>query len=234
MRILTTHPAPRMLPAVLAAARPGAFAVALAVVFAVATVAAISIPAAPPAAAQQPGRDAQQVPPTAIVAGDSVPALVGYDLGDSVITRPWDEGRLHVVVFWAPYAQPSLNQLPAMQELAERHAGDGLAVVGVTWEPLPLDNLNALRADVGLEFPMLRPHPKFDREWRAVGAFPTTFLVDAEGKVLRRYLGWSEEQKAALAADVAAALAGEALGPVVQPSRDHYVTKSEAFQRRRS
>ena len=47
--------------------------------------------------------------------------------------------------------------------------------------------------------------------------FPTTFLIDREGKVVRRYVGASPAQIDGLMEDVDAVLAGRPLGSMVLP-----------------
>jgi hypothetical protein len=47
--------------------------------------------------------------------------------------------------------------------------------------------------------------------------FPTSFLIDREGKIVRRYVGASPEQIEGLVQDVEAVLAGRPLGSMVMP-----------------
>lgn len=105
--------------------------------------------------------------------------------------------RPRIVNFWATWCGPCREEMPDLQALAEAldAAGQGgvaserIEVVGVTVDrDLNLAREFLLQYDVGFRqlsdpgMQLLNPHIKVD-------AYPTTLLLDAEGRVLRRSLG---------------------------------------------
>ena len=68
-----------------------------------------------------------------------------------------------------------------------------------------------------MTYPVIRPAKGVAGAWGGGGTLPLTFLIDGEGRVLRRYVGATEEQIEGLVRDVEAALRGEPLGPPVIP-----------------
>jgi hypothetical protein len=56
---------------------------------------------------------------------------------------------------------------------------------------------------------------------------PLSFLIDGDGKVMRRYLGATEEQIQGLIADVDAALAGRELGDPIIPEVPNVATEAD-------
>jgi len=104
-------------------------------------------------------------------------------------------GKVVLVDFWASWCGPCLRSFPWMNELQQRHAGEGFVIVAVN-----LDQERAL-ADAFLQ----KLPPKFRIEYDAAGsiakqfdvqAMPTSFLVDRRGRVRIRHAGFRDAQRA--------------------------------------
>ncbi len=93
--------------------------------------------------------------------------------------------------FWATWCEPCLEEMPSLQRLAERHAGRPLAVIGI--------NLGEGEARIqgfvdrtGTAFPLLLDRDgDAKRAWRVNGV-PTTFVIDARGKVRYTLVGGAD------------------------------------------
>jgi thiol-disulfide isomerase/thioredoxin len=100
-------------------------------------------------------------------------------------------GKVVLVDFWASWCGPCLRSFPWMNELQQRHAGEGLVIVAVN-----LDQDRAL-ADAFIK----KLPPKFRVEFDPAGAvatqfgvqaMPTSFLVDRRGQVRARHAGFRD------------------------------------------
>jgi thiol-disulfide isomerase/thioredoxin len=104
-------------------------------------------------------------------------------------------GKVVLVDFWASWCAPCLQSFPWMNELQQKHAGEGLVIVAVN-----LDQDRAL-ADA-----FLRKVPaKFRLEYDPAGniarqfdvqAMPTSFLIDRSGRVRTRHAGFKDKHRA--------------------------------------
>ena len=105
-----------------------------------------------------------------------------------------------------------------LQRLSDRHRDDGLAVLGILFDPKS-DDEGARRYldEVGAKYPTMRANLDTLKAWGGIGMFPTTFLIDREGKIVRRYVGASPAQVEGLVGDVDAVLAGRPLGSMFMP-----------------
>jgi thiol-disulfide isomerase/thioredoxin len=104
-------------------------------------------------------------------------------------------GKVVLVDFWASWCGPCLRSFPWMNELQQRHAGEGLVIVAVN-----LDQDRTL-ADAFIK----KLPPKFRVEFDPAGqiatrfgveAMPTSFLIDRRGKVRVRHAGFRDAQRA--------------------------------------
>ncbi len=145
----------------------------------------------------QPAR-AEDLPPlthalTSISRPYAAPALKLPDLDGKVHDLADLNGKLVVVNFWATWCPPCRREMPSLERLRQRLADRGLAVVAVDVGE---------DADTVFSFTgQLEPAPAFplllDRDSRAMQAWkvkglPTTFVVDARGRVIYRAVGGRE------------------------------------------
>lgn len=115
-------------------------------------------------------------------AGRAVPPLATPDLEG----QPWDlaalRGRPVLVNFWATWCAPCVQELPALQALAEQVPELVVLAVNVR-ERAP--RVRRWLAAAGLELTVLPdPFGHITRAWE-VSVFPTTVLIDATGQPVR-------------------------------------------------
>ncbi len=94
-------------------------------------------------------------------------------------------GRVVLLDFWAVDCPPCRVEMPRLQALYRRYAGQGLRVVGVTqMDPKPAAARRALH-QLGVTYPvLLDPGERIGRQYR-LEAHPTTVLIDRQGVVRR-------------------------------------------------
>ena len=154
----------------------------------------------------------------ALAPGDPAPPIQLPLLNGEVHEHVFAGQRFTLVNFWATWCKPCREEMPALQRLSERHREDGLAVVGILFDPKS-DDEGARRYldEVGVRYPTMRGTLDTLRTWGGIGMFPTTFLIDSKGQIVRRYVGASPAQIEGLMGDVDAVLAGRPLGSMVMP-----------------
>lgn len=105
-------------------------------------------------------------------------------------------GKPVMVNFWATWCEPCREEFPMVNELAQKHAPQGLVVLGVS-----LDDdgevvlVRRFLARIKPVFPIYRKKPgreepfinSIDPKWS--GAIPATFFYDREGRLVARLVG---------------------------------------------
>jgi len=110
------------------------------------------------------------------------PALVARDLSNVEKSLSDYRGRVLLVNFWATWCPPCRQEMPSMEKLRQKMAGQPLVILGVA-SGETLADVNAFLPSMKLEFPiLLDPESLNTRRWK-VFALPTSFLLDAEGRV---------------------------------------------------
>ena len=110
---------------------------------------------------------------------------------------------------WATWCTPCKDEMPWLETLHERYAGQGLQIVGVSIDRSGLDDsVRGYADDLGVTFSIWRdPSNRFARTFETTGV-PETLLIGRDGEVLYRWKGALVEDNADDLALIEDALAG--------------------------
>jgi len=105
------------------------------------------------------------------------------------------KGKVVLVDFWATWCGPCRMSIPELVDLQEKYRGKGLVVVGISVddEKVSKGELVAFKEKMRINYPILRANDKVyvDYFGRASGfSIPTLFVIDREGKVRNRLVGF--------------------------------------------
>jgi thiol-disulfide isomerase/thioredoxin len=122
--------------------------------------------------------------------GTQFPAaeLAALDDGTGRIVGAAGE-KVQVINFWANWCEPCRNEMPSLQRLSEKLDPNKYSVVGVTVDE---DRYLALEFLLEHEISFKNYHDegmKFTTDVLGIEAFPVTFIVAPDGKILERVSG---------------------------------------------
>ena len=115
-------------------------------------------------------------------------ALVTLD-GDTVQSTEL-EGKVVVVNFWATWCPPCRLEMPTLQRLHERRSGDGVVVLGFTTDVGSDAGVRSFLAERGITYPVGMATAEHRRAFGGIPGVPTTFLIDREGVVRHKVVGY--------------------------------------------
>jgi peroxiredoxin len=150
--------------------------------------------------------------PPPISAGQAAPRFELRRLDGGASIRLDDlRGRVVLVNFWATWCKPCEDEMPSMERLHRRLAGEPFDLLAISVD----DDEAAVRAFVerlGLTMPIL-----LDPEKRSAAAyqayrFPESVLIDANGSVAGRFIGPREWDSETYVESIRALLPGGAAG----------------------
>jgi thiol-disulfide isomerase/thioredoxin len=100
--------------------------------------------------------------------------------GNRISFRKFSKKPL-LINFWASFCPPCLEELPILNDVAEQYHDDiTLLGLGIATDK---DTIMALKQKYGLSYPLGLADDKVAEMWGA-RVLPTTYLIDAQGKVL--------------------------------------------------
>jgi len=122
-----------------------------------------------------------------LVVGRTAPPLVLRSLSGEEIASDSLKGKIVILTFWATWCVPCRVELPLLSDYAERHEGQGLAVLAFSLDgPNRLDEVRRVAAT--LHFPVGLLGSAYAGGYGRMWRLPVSFVIDREGVL--RHDGW--------------------------------------------
>lgn len=155
----------------------------------------------------------------ALAAPRQAPALSAPELftGATVDLQQY-RGHVVLVDFWASWCGSCWRSFPLLAQLQSRYQDQGLVILAVTVDE-DIDVAREFAARKQLPFVLLEDHSGTVADRYAVEAMPHSILIDANGIVIREFVGFSDDTETQLRNAVALAL-GSATPASAQAARD--------------
>jgi cytochrome c biogenesis protein CcmG/thiol:disulfide interchange protein DsbE len=134
--------------------------------------------------------------------GRAAPALPADRLSGSAVTLASLRGRPALVVFWASWCTPCEQEAPTLERFARSLHGRA-RLVGVNWSDPSLSGARAFIGHFGWTFPNLRDPDETSGQKYGVSGLPTTYAIDASGRISETLRG--PQTEASLSRALAAA-----------------------------
>ncbi len=137
-----------------------------------------------------------QLPSTAVLAPDFTLATTSGE----IVKMSDLKGKVVLLNFWGTWCGPCRAEIPHHNELHEKYHKDGLEIVGITIrQGESLDYIREFVKQWKMEYKILVDVNRFETfefqrdisqatKEQIVG-YPTTFLIDRNGYIVKRYLG---------------------------------------------
>jgi peroxiredoxin len=137
--------------------------------------------------------------------GKKAPDFTLKDLAGGPTSLSSMKGKTVLVNFWATWCPPCRDELPSLSRLSGLYRNKGLVVLAVATDKRPADAKSFLDRHSFTFQTLTDPDLKASRLFR-VFSMPTSFLIDRNGVVVKRYLGEEEWDSPEIKKDIEKAL----------------------------
>ena len=133
-------------------------------------------------------------PNAAVAVGTKAPdfELIDIATGDSISLREEYAGSVTLVNIWATWCAPCRLEMPSMQTAFEQLGERGFRIAAVSIDDGDSDKVVAFGKELGLTFDLLHDQSgRIQLLYQTTGV-PESFLLDKNGIVVKRVIGWHD------------------------------------------
>jgi peroxiredoxin len=125
-----------------------------------------------------------------VAIGKPVPAYTATRLDGGLATLDDLRGRVVLLNVWATWCAPCREEIPYLQSLYDRHAADGLEIIGVSVDAAGSEStIREFQQDFRMTYPIwLDPDERVQTLYLALGV-PASYLIDRDGILRWKHLG---------------------------------------------
>ena len=138
--------------------------------------------------------------------GERAPAFALPNAAGETLALERLRGQVVYVDFWASWCGPCRRSFPWMNEMNRKYAAKGLAIVAINVDKKRADAERFL-AQIPAEFTVVFDAPGAVPAAYAVKGMPSSYLIDANGRVAVVEQGFRDESRAVLEEKIRALLA---------------------------
>ncbi len=111
------------------------------------------------------------------------------DVDGKVVSSDQFKGKVVVVDFWATWCPPCRTEIPGYISLQKKYADQGLVIVGISVDTDGPEVVRKFVKEMGINYTIVMADDQIQDLFAPIQGYPTTFIIDREGKIRNRKLG---------------------------------------------
>jgi thiol-disulfide isomerase/thioredoxin len=125
---------------------------------------------------------------------DAASDFILQDLSGKNVKLADFKGKPVLIDFWATWCPPCRDSIPGIEKLHKSYSGKGLVVLGISLDQGGWDDVKSFIAEYGITYPVLKGTEDVAAHYQ-VRTIPMLVIVDKEGKIYKRYLGFGDDEQ---------------------------------------
>ncbi len=121
---------------------------------------------------------------------ERLPSFTVTDLNGREISSATLKGKVALIDFWATWCPPCRKEIPHFNKLYAEHHNQGLIVIGLALDDKAAEVGTFMRRQP-IAYLVALASPELQRQFGGIEVYPTAFLIDREGMVIKKYLGFT-------------------------------------------
>jgi len=122
---------------------------------------------------------------------DAAPDFQLNDLDGKPVSLAEAKGKIVLLNFWATWCGPCRAEIPDLVDLQKRYA-DKLEIIALATEEDDPDQVRHFVQGSGINYRVAMASDNVVREYGGIAALPTSFVIDAQGRVVQKHVGLND------------------------------------------
>jgi len=111
-------------------------------------------------------------------------------LDDQEMTLSALKGKVVLLDFWATWCGPCKESIPHLTQIYKSYHDKGFEVIGMSMDRGDVNTVRNFVKSIDIPYPIIITPDEVARKY-AITGLPTTFLIDREGKVREKMVGFN-------------------------------------------
>lgn len=103
-------------------------------------------------------------------------------------------GKVVILNFWATWCPPCKAEVPGFVKMYNEHKDDGLVILGVSLDRDGWQSVAPFIRNHQVSYPVVIGNRDVVDAYGNIQSIPTTFVLDKQGKIQRKYVGLRDEK----------------------------------------
>jgi cytochrome c biogenesis protein CcmG/thiol:disulfide interchange protein DsbE len=103
-------------------------------------------------------------------------------------------GKVVILDFWATWCKPCRLELPHFVALQEEFGKDALQIIGVSLDRVGSEEVASFVKEWKIPYIVVMGNGEVVRDYGGIRGIPTTFVIDKQGSIYRKYVGYRDKE----------------------------------------
>lgn len=104
------------------------------------------------------------------------------------------KGKVVIVDFWATWCVPCKKEIPDFIDLQNKYKNQGFTFIGISVDEDGAKVVKPFYKEMKMNYPVVLMDDKIQEQFGGIRGYPTTFLIDQNGKIIKKYFGTTEKK----------------------------------------
>ncbi|RLC42708.1 MAG: hypothetical protein DRH51_00130 [Candidatus Coatesbacteria bacterium] len=129
---------------------------------------------------------------TEVNEGPKMPSFTITGIDGSKVTSEQFEGKVLIIDFWATWCKPCVFSIPHLIEIKDEYEGDDFDVLGISLDrgPNAIEKVKEFASQLGINYTVAMGNQDVANAFGGIPAIPTMFLIDQDGNIVKKWVGF--------------------------------------------
>jgi peroxiredoxin len=103
-------------------------------------------------------------------------------------------GKIVFLNFWATWCHPCKTEIPDFIEAYKQYKDKGMEIIGISVDKISPKSVLKFAEEYKINYPVVMSTNKIQKDYEPGPYIPTTIIIDQEGKIRHRHIGYMSKE----------------------------------------